>query len=425
MKHNVVSFSPIAFALLTMAFVLVVGAVASWLGYGFGRRTGAQQSDAQHQGTLARLQAELSSVQTLRAERASDETQAEKHKAAIESMVMPMQQRLAQLAEQMAKVDQDRQLQAGEFKQQLTMLSESTQAVSAETARMRQALRRSEVRGRWGEDQLKRVLEAAGLMDHVHFTEQDTVTTDDGLMQRPDLIVKLSFGGIIVVDSKVPLDAALAALEAPDEAEREDLWKRHAKQFESHVKTLAGKKYWERYDTAPEVVVMFVPLEGLVDKVLETNPGLIDWAMSRRVAIVTPTSLYTLLATVGLGWRQVGIAENALAVQETAQELTHRLTTFGGHWANLAKGLDAAVKAYNSAVGSYESRVMPSARKLAERAQAAEPAATKPVETAIRPAPALDLRELPELPPTADVVPLPVGPQLEAAQIDVAERHAT
>src|SRR5690606_18463564 len=212
----------------------------------------------------------------------------------------------------------------------------------------------------------RRVVELAGMMNHVDFEEQETVRDGEGKNLRPDLTVKLAGGRTIVVDSKVALNALLEAFETDDEAVRAERLQAHARQVKKHVDDLASKRYWEQFDSAPEFVVMFVPSEAFYQSALEQDPALQEYAFSKQVVIATPTTLVAMLRTIAHAWKEDALAKNAQQVLVTGKELYDRLVTMGGHLSKVGRALDSAGKAYNQTVASMESRVLVSARKFGE-----------------------------------------------------------
>ena len=241
----------------------------------------------------------------------------------------------------------------------------TTEIIRRETGQLSAALGRADVRGRWGEAQLRRLVEAAGLIDRVHFVEQDVRSGDSG-GQRPDLIVDLGAGRQVIVDAKVPLAALLEAEATDDAALRADLLARHARDVGQHVDRLGSKEYWRRYDDSVETVVMFLPAESMLGIALREDPTLLDRAFGRNVILATPTTMLALLRTVSHVWRREALADNAREIHHLGRELHERLTVLVDHVRRMGSSLDAAVSHYNRLVGSLDTRVLVSARRLAE-----------------------------------------------------------
>jgi DNA recombination protein RmuC len=252
-----------------------------------------------------------------------------------------------------------------ELREQVRSMGAVSSELRTETKQLVAALRAPQVRGRWGEHQLRRIVEAAGLLDHCDFAEQVTATTDaQGV--RPDMVVRLHGGRTVVVDAKSPFDAYLSAMESRDERSRDAHLDQHARHLRAHVDALAAKAYWTAFDVTPDFVVLFVPADPFLDAALQRDPTLMEHAFTRNVVLATPATLIALLRTVAYSWRQEALAKNAVAVHTLARELYGRLSTLGDHVGKLGASLSGAVTAYNRAVGSLESRVLVSARKLAE-----------------------------------------------------------
>ena len=289
----------------------------------------------------------------------------ETRKAAVEGLVGPLKETLTRVEAQLRESDAQRAASHAALAEQMTITRRSSDELKQQTHALVTALRRPEARGRWGEMQLRRVVELAGMSTRCDFDEQATVATSDGQL-RPDMVIHLAGGKHIVVDSKVSLAAYLEAAEATDEAVRETRLTAHARHLREHVDRLGAKAYWAALPTAPEFVVLFIPGEAFLAPALEHDPGLLEHAMGRRVHIATPTTLVSLLRTAQYAWQQEALSENARAVFEAGRELYDRISGLGQHMDRVGKALTGAVTAYNQTVGSLESRVLVSARRLAE-----------------------------------------------------------
>jgi DNA recombination protein RmuC len=275
-----------------------------------------------------------------------------------------LMQGLDRLSDQMRDLDHQRASWQGQLSQQVLDMRLATDTLRRETQTLSTALRRPQVRGRWGEMHLRRAVELAGLVDRCDFTEQTHVVTRDDTVQRPDLVVQLVGGRQVIVDAKVPLDAFLDATGTDDDDAREAHLARHARQLRHHVDVLASKRYWRALEGSPEFVVLFVPAESFLSAALTVDRDLLDHAATKQVVVATPTTLIALLRTVAHRWRQEALAEQAKEVHALGRELHERLVTMTAHVDNVGRSLNAAVGHYNAAVGSLETRVLVSARRF-------------------------------------------------------------
>jgi DNA recombination protein RmuC len=312
-------------------------------------------------------------ARTLEDQRARNQTAAEQqareksHEKLIEGMVAPVRASLERVDEQIRAMERERGTAYGALRQQMQAISETQERLRDAASNLVGALKAPTVRGRWGEMQLRRVVELAGMVDHCDFVEQATVTSADGEGRlRPDMIVKLAGGRNIVVDAKVPLSAYLEAREAPNDEARAAKLRLHATQVQAHIAKLSAKSYWEDLGVAPEVVVMFLPGEALYTAALEQMPSLIEEGFAQRVLVATPTTLLGLLRAIACGWREERLAENAQRISDEGRRLHERVATVLDHFSDLGRALGQAVKHFNVAMVSFERRTVVSARKLEE-----------------------------------------------------------
>jgi len=324
-----------------------------------------------------------------------------RHKA-LTDLVQPLKESLGRVDSKLQEVDRERATSHARLTEQLRSLTAAQAALQTETGRLARALRSPNVRGQWGELQLRRVLEAAGMLEGSHFELKESVTAEDGRL-TPDVLVKLPGGKQVVVDAKVPLSAFLDAHECEDDATRELKLRDHARQLKDHVVRLSGKSYWAHFQPAPDIVVMFVPGEALLSVALQQDTALLEFSMKRGVMLASPLTLIALLRAITYGWQQEKIAQNAMEISELGRQLHERIAKLAEHFENVGKSLAKSVTAYNSAVGTLESRVLVTARRLKDKGIATT-------------------EELPDV-ETIDLAPRPLGaPELTGLFDEVVEK---
>lgn len=324
----------------------------------------------------------------------------EARRVALEKMVQPLKESLEKVDTRILDLEKTRAAAYGDLSAHLKLLVESQTQLQTETGNLVRALRAPAVRGRWGEMQLRRVVEMAGMVAYCDFNEQVSMESE-GARLRPDMIIRLPNQREIIVDSKVSLQAYLDSVECSDDVLRQSKLQQHAQQIRQHLTRLASKAYWDQLSSAPDFVVAFLPGETFFSAALQQDPGLIEYGVENRVLLATPTTLIALLKAVAYGWRQERIAQNAQEISDLGKQLYERVARFAGHFDEMRKGLEKSVDAYNKAAGSLESRVLVSARRFKELAASAGED-IQPAETITR-VPRAVQRELIALPDTPDL----------------------
>ena len=313
------------------------------------------------------------------------EGELEKREKAVENLVKPIRDALEKTEKQVERMESGRQQAHGALTKHLETMAESHRLLQSETRNLVQALRRPEVRGQWGELTLKRLAELAGMVEHCDFQEQASVQTDNG-QQRPDMVVRMPDKREIIVDAKTPLDAYLSAVESVKDDERKTRLEQHARNVRARIRELSSKSYWQQFRHSPDFVVLFIPGDQFLSDALDVDHTLIEDALSQNVILATPTSFVALLRAIAYGWRQEVLAENAEVIREVGQDLYGRLATFAEHLSRLGRSLDSSVSAYNKAISSYDSRILPGAKKFTELGVTArkQPPRLEPVERSAR-----------------------------------------
>lgn len=340
----------------------------------------------------------------------------EARERAVAQLIAPINESLAKMDGTLRQVELDRVGTFQTLAEQVRALHESQRTLAGETKHLAQALRAPTVRGRWGEIQLRRVCEMAGMLDHCDFTEQTTVASEDGKL-RPDLVVRLPGGKTIVVDSKAPLQAYLEANDASDDSVREQRMRDHARHVRDHIAKLSAKSYWGQFNAAPEFVVMFLPGETFFSAALQHDPALIEYGVEQRVIPSSPTTLIALLRSVAYGWQQDRVAKNAEEISTLGRELYDRIRVFAGHFDDLRRNIERSVMSYNSAVGSMERKVLPQARRFRDlgATSADEIPSIESIDVTLR---RLDAPETPAPPPDVSLGDI-FAAQLDGADLSV------
>ena len=289
----------------------------------------------------------------------------EKRQQAVAELVKPIGEALKRTEEQIRAIEKERKESFGSISSHLKLMAEGQQQLETETRNLVNALRRPEVRGRWGEMTLKRLAELAGMVDRCDFYEQEHHEGEDGAL-RPDMLVRLPDDRTLVVDAKTPLDSYIAAIEAGNADERDGHLAHHARKVRERIKELAGKRYWDQFKQSPDFVILFIPGDQFLTAALDREPGLIEEALRQKVMLATPTSFVALLRAVAYGWRQVALAANAELIREHAEILHQRIATFAEHMQRVGGALENSVQHFNNAVGSLERQVLPAARRFTE-----------------------------------------------------------
>jgi DNA recombination protein RmuC len=387
---------------LLLVVGLAVGALVGWL---LARaRTQAEaarlQTALEHERAAAEEKLELVRRQEARLEEQFRALSAEALKSNTSSFLelahlqlAPIKETLQRVGQHAEELERSRRQAYGSLLEQVRSVAEGQEKLRVETGNLRTALRAPHVRGRWGELQLKRVVELAGMVAHCDFVEQSTVADADGRLLRPDVVVRLPGGKNVVVDAKAPLHAYLDAIESDDDERRALHLQAHARQVREHMVKLGQKRYWQQFAPAPEFVVMFLPDESFFRAALEHDPALIEAGVEAGVVPATPTTLIALLRTIAFGWQQETVAESARVVGALGRELYERIGVFARHLGKTGRALESAVNSYNEAVGSLESRVLVTARKLEQHGIGDDLPDVAPLERQPRPLLAPELRD--------------------------------
>jgi DNA recombination protein RmuC len=373
-------------ALLTIAVVLLAAGLAYSL---LSRRASPKLEDSVREATQEAVSGLLETNRELRdSDRQAAEAALQRREAEFRRLTEPIGKNLERIEKEVSTLSRDRRSADGAVRTLLDEMKIGLGDLGAQTGTLVKALRQPQTRGQWGEVQLKRCVEIAGMTEHVDFELQQTFNDGEGIL-RPDAVVMLPANRRVVIDSKVPLDAYLEVLEAEDDAGRKGELIRHARQVRDHITKLASKRYQDQFDSGetPDFVVCFMPSEAALHAAFEAEPSLYDYALEQKILIATPTTLVGLLRTVELGWRQEQIAEQAQEIASAARELHSRMGAFLEHFAKAGRQLNSATKSFDDAVGSLESRIMPQLRRIEEMGAASGKELEEPhrVDRAVRP----------------------------------------
>ncbi len=407
---------------MTIALAIAVVLLAAGLLYALISRPREAQPDldaAIHEAT-SRAVADLQRMneESRKVDSKTSEAALEKREAEFRRLTEPIGQNLKRIEAEVSTLSRDRKAADGAMKTLLAEMKIGLGDLGQQTGTLVKALRQPKTRGEWGEVQLKRCVEIAGMTEHVDFEVQKTLHGDDGLL-RPDAVVLLPGERRVVIDSKVPLDAYLEVIEAEDESARKGELIRHARQVRDHITKLSSKRYQDQFASgdSPDFVICFMPSEAALHAAFEAEPALYDYALEQKILIATPTTLVGLLRTIELGWRQERIAAEAQEIASAAKELHSRMGVFLRHLSKAGRQLTSAVGAYNEAIGSAESRVLPQMRRFQELGAASgdEPETPKRVDQSVRPLVAEELRELEAGEADDAVVELAASPETDAA----------
>ena len=323
----------------------------------------ALSSEALKQNTASFLQLAQASLGEFQRTAAMD---LEGRQKAIDALVHPLRESLTKVDSKLNEVERGRASSQAQLSEQLRSLVHAQQGLHSETTKLARALRSPNIRGQWGEIQLRRILESAGLLETVHFDFKESAQTENGRVS-PDVVIRLPGGKNVVVDAKVPLAAYLDAMECSDDQARDARLKDHARQVKEHVSRLASKNYWTHFQPAPDIVVMFVPGEALLSSAMQHDVALLEFSMGKNIMLASPLSLIALLKAIAYGWQQDTVAKNAQEISDLGRSLYDRIAKLAEHFENVGKSLAKAVQSYNGAVGTLESRVLVTARRLKEK----------------------------------------------------------